>query len=178
MSARRNQIAILTIGGIVVLGVLYYLLVFSPSAARERTLRERIRKKESDIAQMMQLRNEWRELKSRHSRVDLLKRRGNNFALLSFLEGLSRKVGINDRIRYMKPVSFPETTSSMRQEGVELRLDGLSMGDLVRYLYHIEYSKKLLGVPRIKIQRMKGKGGEVMLRVTMQVSTYILQHSS
>jgi len=66
----------------------------------------------------------------------------------------------------------------MRQVGVELRLDGLSMEDLVRYLYQLEYSKKFLIVPRIKIQRMKGKGGEVMLRVTMQVSTYILQQSS
>lgn len=179
MSARRNQIAILTIGGIVVLGVLYYLLVFSPSAARERTLRERIRKKESDIGQMIQIQEEWRELKSRYGRaIDLLKRRGKNFALLSFLEGLSRKVGINDRIQYMKPVSFPETTSSMRQVGVELRLDGLSMENLVRYLYRIEYSKKFLVVPRIKIQRMKGKGGDVVLRVTMQVSTYVLQQSS
>ncbi len=179
MSARRYQIAILTIGGIVVLGVLYYLLVFSPSAARERILRERIRKKESDIAQMTLFQEEWRELKNRHAgAVDLLKRRGKTFTLLSFLEGLSRKVGINDRIQYMKPVSFPETTSPMQQVGVELRLDGLSMEDLVRYLYHLEYSKKFLVVPRIKIQRMKGKGGEVVLRVTMQVSTYVLQQSS
>lgn len=179
MSARRYQIAIVTIGAIVLLGALYYLFVFSPSAARERTLRERIRKNESDIAQMIQLQQEWRELKNRHTRaVDQLQQRGKNFALLSFLEGLSREVGINDRIQYMKPVSFPETTSSMRQVGVELRLDGLSMEDLVRYLYHIEYSQKFLIVPRIKIQRMKEKGEEVVLRVTMQVSTYILQQSS
>jgi type II secretory pathway component PulM len=179
MSARRNQIAILTIGGIIFLGVLYYLVVFSPSAARERSLRERIGKKESDIAQMTQLRQEWQELETRHTKaIDQLKRRGKSFALLSFLEGLSRKVGISDRIQYMKPVSFPETISPMRQVGVELRLDGLSMEDLVRYLYQLEYSKKFLIVPRIKIQRMKGKGGEVMLRVTMQVNTYILQQSS
>ncbi|RLB14826.1 MAG: hypothetical protein DRG82_12965 [Deltaproteobacteria bacterium] len=179
MNSGRNSIAIGAIGVIVILGVLFHFLVFSPSVQRERTLRERIMKKEADIGQMINLQGEWRELTSRHSRaVELLKRRGRNFTLLSFLEGLSRKVGINDRIQYMKPVSFPDTGSSMRQVGVELRLDGLSMEELVRILYQIEYSKKFLVVPRIKIQRMKGKGGEATLRITMQVSTYILQRSS
>jgi len=166
----------LTIGGIIFLGVLYYLFVFSPGVKRERMVRERIRKKESDIRAMMQLKREWQTLRASKIRAnELLKRRGKQFALLSFLEGLSREVGINDRIQYMKPVLFQESSSSLRQVGVEVRLDGLSMKDLVQYLYRIEYSDAFLAVPRIKIQRVEEKGTTASLRVTMQVRTYISQ---
>lgn len=167
----------LTIGGIIFLSVLYYLVVFSPGVKRERMVRERVRKKESDIRAMMQLKREWETLRASKIRAnELLKRRGKQFALLSFLEGLSRKVGINDRIQYMKPVLFQESSSSsLRQVGVEMRLDGLSMKDLVQYLYRIEYSDAFLAVPRIKIQRVEEKGTAASLRVTMQVRTYISQ---
>ncbi len=179
MSAKRQQVSMVTIGGMVILSILYYLLIFSPSLTRERTLLERMKKKESDVVQMLRLKTERQQLIGRHRKaVDLLKRRGKNFTLLSFLEALSREVGISGRIQYMKPVSFPETTSPMGQNGVELRLDGISMDELVRYLYHVEYSKKFLAVPRMKVQRMKGKGGEILLRVTMQVTTYTLRQPS
>ncbi len=176
MSLKRQQISIVAIGGMVILCILYYLLIFSPNLSRERALRERMKKKESDVVQMLRLKTERQQLIGRHSKaLDLLKRRGKNFTLLSFLEGLSREVGISGRIQYMKPVSFPENTYPMGQVGVELRLDGISMDELVHYLYTIEYSKQFLAVSRMKVQRMKGKGGEILLRVTMQVTTYALQ---
>jgi Type II secretion system (T2SS), protein M subtype b len=179
MSARKQQASMVTLGGVIILGILYYFLIFSPSLTRERTFRERLRKKETDVVQMLRLKAERQELIARHDKaVELLKRRGKNFTLLSFLEAQSREVGISARIQYMKPVSFPETASPMGQVGVELRLDGISMDELVRYLYRIEYSNNFLAVPRMKVQRMKGKGGEILLGVTMQVTTYTQQQQS
>ena len=98
--------------------------------------------------------------------------RGQRFTLLSYLEGITRKLGINTKIHYMKPLSFSdEKPGNIRTEGIEMKLEGVSSRDLIPFLQQIEYAGKLLSIKRIKIQTVS-KDKDTYLKVTLQVHTY------
>lgn len=174
MRLSREQFIAISLGGIFFVALLYYLLVVSPAVAREKKLREQIKIKESEMVEMLQLKAKWDSLKRYQAEAEsVLNKRGERFTLLSFLEGISREVGISDRIQYMKPISFPDQTGPLREEGMEVTLEDIDISQLVNYLYKIEYSANLLNVRRIKMQRKRMADGSAALRVTLQVNTYV-----
>ena len=164
----RRKIAFFLFGGILIFALFYYLFIFSPVMAKQKPLEKNITKKEADLLKMVELNLKWDRFK--YNKVEAektLARRGMKFTLLSFLEGVSRKTGIHDKIQYMKPISTPEESGSIKQAGMEIKLEDMDIGQLVSFLYEIEYSGKLLTIKRIKIQRKAQS-----LRVILQVHTY------
>ena len=173
MRITRREMTFCLAGGGVLLALLYYLIVISPAAARRETLLGYIHKKEAALSAMIRLRDERERLRADKTRAEkLLAARGTKFTLLSFLEGVSRKVGVDDRILYMKPLTFPEQPGPLRPAGIEMKLDRISTRQLVNLLYRIECSGKLLNIRRIKIHRTAG-GDRPLLKVTLQVNTYL-----
>lgn len=175
MRLGRKELAILSLGGLAVLALLFYLLVISPALSRTKGLEGQIRKKEADLAKMSELKVKWDEIRGRQTELEkALTQRGARFTLLSFLEGVSREVGIESRIQYMKPLSFPEEPSALRQTGMEIRIEEIDIRELVQYLHKIEYSGKLIKIRRMRIERAaKGEEG-AQLKVTLQVVTFLL----
>ncbi len=171
MSLKKKELTIICCGGLLLLGILYYSFVVSPAIGREESLERLIEKKELTLQNMQKLLAEWEKLnKAKEDALALFKKRGRNFTLLSYLEAVSRQTGVSDKIQYMKPVSYPETKGPFRLVGMEVKLEEIDMKQLVSYLYKIEYSG--LYIPKIKIQRTKGKTKEnAFLKVTLQVST-------
>jgi len=118
-----------------------------------------------------EIKGKWQNFQKDRSDVqEAIKGRGS-FTLLSYLEAVTREIGIDQRIQYIKPVTFPEGEGKLRPEGIEISLDGVNMDQLVNFLYRIEYSGKLLHVKRIKILRAS-KEKTSLLKVTLQVNTY------
>ena len=165
--------AFAVLGGVLVVVLLYYLFVISPAIARQESLVSYIEKKEADLAGMIELRNKWQMFKSNRQKAEkILAQRGEKFTLLSFLEGVSREVGIDNKIQYMKPVTFREEEAALKPVGIEMNLDGINTQQLVGLLYKIEYSEKLLNIKLIKILRVN-RGKENLVKVTLQVNTYM-----
>lgn len=162
----------LLLGAILIFSVLFYLFVVSPALARQKVLEKYIGKQESELAKMTELSLKWDRFKANRVNAEkTLTRRGKKFTLLSFLEGVSRNLGIHDKIQYMKPLSSPEASRSLKQLGMEIKLDGINITQLVKFLYELEHSGKLLHIKRIKIQRTS-QGEARSLRITLQVNTY------
>jgi len=172
MRINPREKAFISLGGIFVFALLYYLLILSPTLSREKSFIRYIGKKEKDLAKMVELSRRWDRFIHRQALAEkILTRRGEKFTLLSFLEGISREVGISKRIQYMKPLSFPEDSGPLKPEGMEIKLDNIDIKQLINFLHKIEYSEKLLNIKRIKIRRsVRGKAQS--LKVTVQVSTY------
>jgi hypothetical protein len=122
---------------------------------------------------MAELRARWEGMKKEHAAAEeALQGRGEKFTLLSYLEGISREVGIANKIQYVKPLSFPEEPGSLKREGMEVKLEDIDIHELVEYLYKIEYSGKLLKIQRIKVQRVVERDATSSLRVIIQVHTF------
>lgn len=173
MRILRQRKGILLAIGLLVLAVAYYALLVSPALSRQEQLARMLAEEGQDLAAMKALRADWLAfVATREQAEKLLAERGDDFSLLSFMEGLTRKVGVGDRIGYMKPLSYAsEEQAQQTPVGIEIQLDGLRMKDLVRLLHATEYSGKLLRVHRIKI-RASAQDKERTLKVTLQVQTY------
>ncbi|MDY7036267.1 MAG: hypothetical protein SV375_08930 [Thermodesulfobacteriota bacterium] len=172
MRINRREINFLLVGGISIIILLYYLLIVSPAMSRRELLIKYTGKKEADLAKMVELKAEWDRFNKERFEVEKkLNGRGKEFTLLTFLEGITRDIGINKSIQYMKPLSFPEEAGPFKTEGIEMKLDNINVEQLVNFLYKIEYSENLLIIKRIKILR-SAKTKSSLLKVTLQVNTY------
>lgn len=174
MRINRREKIMLAAGIVIVIALVYYLIVISPAHSRQEALIRYIQLKEADFKEISNLKREWEGFQGRHEEAEkILKGRGVKFTLLSYLEGISRQLGINSKIQYMKPLSFPgEEQGNIRPEGIEIKLDGIITRELIPFLQKIEHAGKLLNIKRIKIQRVS-KGKDEYLSVTLQVHTYV-----
>ncbi len=171
MKLDRKQMTYVFFGGLFLAVLLFYLIVISPALSREELLSKNIAKRKQDLVRISEIKGKWQNFQKDRSDVqEAIKGRGG-FTLLSYLEAVTREIGIDQRIQYIKPVTFPEGEGKLRPEGIEISLEGVNMEQLVNFLYRIEYSGKLLHVKRIKILRAS-KEKTSLLKVTLQVNTY------
>ena len=174
MKLRKRDTAIFVLAVFCLFLLLYYFIVISPALAKQRLLTNYVDKKQTDLKEMLALQKTWMTFQDmRKEAENILSRRGKGFTLLTYLEGISREVGIDTKIQYIKPVGFPETDGTMQPMGIEMRYDRLDIKELVNFLYRIEHSRNLLNIKRIKIQPV-GADKTRSLELTLQVNTYSL----
>ena len=172
MKITRSRMLIISIAGLLVMGLLYYWIIISPAISDREMLISRIDKRSADLMQMNALKGEWQDFQKKRDHAEArLKHKGSAFTLLSFLEGLSRSVGVDKKIQYMKPLSL-EAEGEIRPEGIEMVLEKIDMRELVNFLYRIEYSERLLTIRRIKIQK-SSRDKDPSLKVTLQIYAYL-----
>ncbi len=169
---KRHMTALLA-GGLVLLALLYWVVVLRPAAAERRDLESRAGGLSEDLEQMRILQDQWERFQEIRAEAErMLRKRGNDFTLLSYLEGVTRQLDISRKIQYMKPLEFNEPVEGLQPTGIEMRLEGLDTQELVRFLYRIEHSGNLLNVVHMKIRPSTGEA-ERTLELTLQVNTYL-----
>jgi general secretion pathway protein M len=169
---RREKLVIIA-GGVAVVLLLFYRFGLSPAIERMRMLDRLVAIKERDLHQMKTLRETYLAQKRLMEEVNRsLAQRGQDFAIFSFLEDLANKTGIKNNIMYMKP-ALTTPGELFRESSVEMRLEGIALQQLTRYLYDIELAPQLLRVRRMHIKPRPANPD--LLDVTFQVSTFYLQ---
>lgn len=171
----REKLMIIA-GGVVVVLVLFYRFGLSPAIERLRTLDRLVAVKEREIHEMSTVVETYRLRKRLMEDVNhSLSQRGQDFAIFSFLEDLANKIGIKTNIMYMKP-ALTTPGEFFRESSVEMRLEGIALQQLTRYLYDIERAPQLLRVRRMHIKPRTANPD--LLDVTFQVSTFYLQEKT
>ncbi|MDD5205714.1 MAG: hypothetical protein PHS17_09845 [Desulfobacterales bacterium] len=174
MRVQGRDMISFSLAGLAVIGILYYLLVVSPALSKKTKLEEYIGRKKADVTSMLQVKNQWETFQAARKEAEgILRRRGEDFTLLTYLERVSRESGIEKKIRYMKPISLSDKEEPYKPECIEMQLEDIDIQRLVEFLYKIEQSKNLLIVDRAKI-RLVTKGSERSIELTLQVKTYRL----
>ena len=169
---RREQLMIIA-GGLAVALLLLYGLGLSPALGRIHTLDRLVANKERELHQVKTLRETYVTQKRLMEDVSRsLAQRGPDFAIFSFLEELANKTGIKDNIKSMTP-ALTTPGELFRESSVEMRLEGIALQQLTRYLYDIEQAPQLLRVRRMHIKPRPAT--PELLDVTFQVSTFYLQ---
>ncbi|MBE0584908.1 MAG: type 4a pilus biogenesis protein PilO [Desulfofustis sp.] len=166
--ARRERFFV-SAGVLFVVCFLLFVGVVSPYLEAKKTLERSLLRKEQEVLDMAILQQEYRELKSRQSGVvEQLKSRSPQFSLFSYLEKQASEVKVKDRVTYMKP-SSSDLDDGYMESAVEMKMEEVTLGQLVDFLTQVESVENVVVIKRIAIQ--KNKRTEDLLDAVISIFT-------
>jgi len=127
-------------------------LVIMPFFEKRELLQNNLAVKQSNLQEMIALHQEYLALQQdSNTLAQRLANRPQNFTLFSYLEKAAGDAGIKDNIKYMKPSA--STGKGLFNEAlVEMKLERITLGQMVGFLRLIESPDNLVGIKRISIQ--------------------------
>lgn len=139
----------LIIGGAAAAVILLYVYVVSPLTGDLARKRDQIPKKERDLVEMRRLKDEYREMQQRLQQAQAAAaKRG---PLLTEIENISKQANLGSKVVSLKPQPGIQT-ETFKESIVEIRLENITLYDIVNYVYLLEQDslriKKLYFKPR------------------------------
>ncbi|GAB4344658.1 MAG: hypothetical protein Kow0089_21320 [Desulfobulbaceae bacterium] len=155
------------LGGAVVLVFLVFRFGVFPLLDQRDRLRRGITAREAALVEMRDLQAKYRELYSRANVLqEQLASRQSGFSLFSFLEQMAAKSEVKKNISYMKP-SETVDEGPFKEVLVEMKLQAITLRQLVDFLTLVESPENVVAIKRIAIQENKKEEGS--LDVILQV---------
>lgn len=166
---KREKIAVAGAAAAIAIFLVLQILVFplfEKNAQLSRTLITRQQEREQiSLLQAEYLKTaEKAEAAQRH-----LKKRKQGFTLFSFLETLAGQTGVKTHIAYMRPTTTSQKDSPYRLSMVEMKLQEITMAQLLAYLHGIETSADMISIKRLSIS--KGEQKADLINTVFQVET-------
>lgn len=150
---------------------IFFLLQFLvfPALEKKNFFEKGVKIKEAGLREILQLSEEYETYKKNTRGVrDILSRRDEGFTLFSFLEKAAGEAGVKSHIKYMKP-SASKGTGAFNESMVEMKLEGITLQQLVDYLYLVQSPENAVTVKRLSITESKEVSG--YLNAILQVLT-------
>lgn len=167
--APRERIVI-TVGGVIVLASLLFLLVVDPLLAKIDKLERQAVRKSKERAELSVLAAEF---SAKQARLDKLEKRmppaTGQFSLLAFMEQAANSLQIRERIVGMQPQT-PITTQGYQETAVDLRLDSVQLPQLLALLVAIEQAPFDVQVRHLQIKPKYDN--PVNLDATLRIVSY------
>jgi len=152
--AKREKYLIALAVVVVVFAVLIQLVVMPFMEGRER-MQNGVAAKEKNLQEIVRLRQEYQVLKQGSETLSQrLSSRPANFTLFSFLEKAAGEAGVKNNIKYMKP-SASTGKGPFKESLVEMKLETITLRQMVEYLKLIESPDDIVSVKRISVQTNK-----------------------
>jgi general secretion pathway protein M len=152
--AKREKYLIALMVAVVAVAVLFQLLVVPILEGRER-MQSSVIGKQKNLQEIVRLSQEFKVLKQDSETLSQrLSRRPANFTLFSFLEKAAGKAGVKNNIKYMKP-SASTGKGPFKESLVEMKLEKITLKQMVDYLKLIESPDDIVSLKRISIQTNK-----------------------
>lgn len=163
--------AVVTIGGLVLLLGLGFAFIVDPALERLDLLHRQAVRKERATGELAAIVKDYTEVQARLQRFEArLKPVAGTFSLLPFLEEAATQGQIRDRIASMQPLPASTAGGGYREAAVEMRLDGLTMPQLLAFLAHLDRAPARLQIKRFQ---MKPRfDAPYLLDVRLRVSSY------
>lgn len=136
---------------LVVLGV--YFLVLEPIAASRDKLRNQAARLETELKEMRELAVQYKTVAVDRARIARKVRdRGTDFTPFSYLESVARESGLTGRIESMTPVAGSGENDRSPMAQFDIRLSGIGLLELVRFIYKLESSDKVFFVVNLNVR--------------------------
>lgn len=148
---------------------LFHFAVSPLIQARKQTQKALIQKNE-DIIKIHQLQAEYRKFQAQA--VDIQKRllkRSPSFTLFAFIEERAAKATVKQQINSMTP-STSAGEGPLQESRVDLKLERISLQQLVDFLQQIESTDNVVIIKRLSIQENSKEEGA--LDAVMQIITF------
>jgi len=141
--------------GLIILTVLgLYFFILEPLAERRDQLERLTARLEGDLAEVQVLAARYRAINDSQNRLrGQVQARGRSFAPFSYLENLAQEAGLSGQIESMTPVAAgPAEEGRTALTEVDVRLTGIKLLELVRFLYRVEASDKVFFIINLNIR--------------------------
>ena len=167
--ARREKYLVSAAASSVAIFLLLQFLIF-PFFETRRRLQRSVSAKEEGLKEILRLSSDYLSHRERTQGVqEVLARRDKGFALFSFLEKSAGDAGVKAHIKYMKP-SVSTGPGPYKESLVEMKLEAITLQQLISYLYGIESPDDAVSIKRLSIDENRRKSGS--LDAILQVLTF------
>ncbi|MGD8372473.1 MAG: type II secretion system protein GspM [Syntrophobacterales bacterium] len=167
---RQRQILWVAAGVVLLFAVIQWFI--RPILNHSEKLDSRIELSEQRLEQLVGLERTYRQVLAENAKVsENLSGRQKDFTLFAFLEALASRDGLKDQIEYMRP-SVKTLSDTHQEEQVEMRLNGVTLANLVPYLYHLETAVEQVRIKRITIRPQQRN------KSLLEVSLVVVTHTS
>jgi len=164
----REKIILMAGGALLAVFVLLQVAIF-PILDHRTRLKSRLTSQTLALAEIQILKAEKEDLARNSQRSEIqLNQRSKGFNLFSFLESLAVRSGIK-QIESMKPSSSNLKNSPYTLTRVDMKINGLSMKQLVAFIHGIETSDQMVWIRGISITRNEKK--ESVINALLHVET-------
>lgn len=167
---KREKI-ILGLGSLFVLGFALLQLVINPYLDAREKLAQSIVRNQAELVTIKGLQRQYlQQNKTQDTILERISKRPSTFSLFTFLEQQSEKAGIKEQVKYMKP-SLVGNDKELNESLVEMKLQKITLENLVYFLQLIESEELVVFVRKITIQTNESEQG--YLDTTAQISTFV-----
>jgi general secretion pathway protein M len=170
MQLAKREKYLITLAVVVIVFALVIQFALMPFLDKKEQYENNVTGKQNNLQEMAALRQEYLLLEQ--DSVILTQRlaqRPQNFTLFSFLEKAAGDAGVKENIKSMKP-SASTGKGPFKESLVEMKLERITLGQMVGYLKLIESPENLVNIKRISIQSNKKE--TQFLDVVLQVLTF------
>jgi general secretion pathway protein M len=170
MQLAKREKYFIALAVVVIVAAFIIQFAIMPFVEKREQFKNNVNVKQNNLQQMVVLRQEYQALQQDSDTLaQRLQSRPKNFTLFSFLEKAAGDSGVKDNIKSMKP-SASTGKGPFKESLVEMKLERITLGQMVGYLKLIESPENLVSVKRISIQSNKKE--TQFLDVVLQVLTY------
>jgi general secretion pathway protein M len=168
---RRERLFVIGAGALLVVFLLFKLTI-DPMLKRSADLDRQIVTARRQLDEVRTMQQAYQRQKKVVDNINSQLKNQPNFAIFSRLEELAGQTGIRSKIVHMKPtVSTPNEVYN--EESVEVKVEGVTLEQLVQYLHQVENSPQLLKIKRLE---MKPRfDNRQILTATFRVSAFTLK---
>ena len=170
MQLAKREKYLISLAVIVIVLALVVELAVMPFVERRDRYAANVKANQVNLQEMVQLRQEYLALQQdANILAQRLAGRQKSFTLFSFLEKAAGEAEVKENIKYMKP-SATSGKGPFKESLVEMKLERITLGQMVGYLKLIESPENLVSVKRVSIQANKKE--TQFLDVILQVLTF------
>jgi general secretion pathway protein M len=168
--SKRERAAIWAGIAFILIFVLFRLVMFPFMDQKERIERT-LNANMKNLAEIRNLKAEYEALNRRAETSKFrFEKRSKGFTLFSFLDKLAGEVGIKENIAYMKPSTTVQKESTYKISMVEMKLTGINMEQITKFLHKIETSQNMVSIKRLSLTKPDEK--QQQLNAVLQVQTF------
>ena len=155
MQLAKREKYLIILAAIVIILALVIQLAIMPFVDKRERYSNNVAVKQKNLQEMVGLRQEYLALQQDSDILaQRLAKRPKSFTLFSFLEKAAGDAGVKENIKSMKP-SASTGKGPFKESLVEMKLERITLGQMVGYLKLIESPDMLVSIKRISIQSNK-----------------------
>jgi general secretion pathway protein M len=168
----RDKRALIIAGAAIAIFVIIQFILF-PLNERHQVLKRQILTAEDDLEKMTFLKSQYDLVKGQYGLSGNKVFQNKDFNLFSVLEQHAGDSGVKRHIAYMKPSITEQKGTLLKLTIVEMKLETVTMDQLLQFLYRVETSANRININRMSITKTSKPEG--FINAVLQVETLVEQ---